>query len=583
MDIQTTKSLMQVAAGAEPADRVITNATIVNVFTGELLADQWVGIKGHWIAYTGSAAAHMIGPDTHVIDAGGKPLVPGFIDGHTHILWMTTPEQFLKNALSGGTTTIVTEIFEPYPVAGIAGVNDLLDALADQPIKIYGTAPAMVSISHRSRGIKQADLSALLARPEILGLGESYWQGILQDPEDYLPALNLTRQHRKTLEGHSAGASETKLNAYAAAGISSCHEPIQASEVIDRLRLGFYVMIREGSVRRDLETISEIKAAGVDLRRLVLVSDGLSPAELAANGYMEHIVQKAIDCGFEPMDAIRMATLNVAEHFGIDDRVGAIAPGRYADMAILPDLHIIAPELVLSNGEIIAENGKSIKTVRSHEFSSESCQTVNLSRRLDAKDFEIAVARQTDRHKARVIELVTDLVTREVQLELPIDSGLIQIDGKTGLQKIAAIDRAHTPGDMFVGLIKGLGLASGAFATSATWDSADIIVAGANDADMALAVNRIHELDGGIVVCHKGQILAELALPIFGVIADQPAQAVEQQAAEIAEALKKLGVSLRDPALTLATLTTAAIPFFRICEEGYVSLKDGKTLGLFVD
>ncbi|MFP4532351.1 MAG: adenine deaminase C-terminal domain-containing protein [Desulfobacterales bacterium] len=582
MDIQTTKSLMQVAAGAEPADKVIIHAALVNVFTGELLEGFSVGIKGERIAYTGPDAGYMIGPATHVIDAGGKPLIPGFIDGHTHILWMTTPEEFLKNALSGGTTTMVTEIFEPYPVAGIDGVNELLAALADQPVKIFATAPAMVSISRRSRAIRQADLESLLERTEILGLGESYWQGILQSPEAYLPAFQLTREHRKTLEGHSAGAGEKKLNAYAATGISSCHEPITPAEAIDRLRLGFYVMVREGSVRRDLEAIAEIKDAGVDLRRLVLVSDGLSPAELAKYGYMEHIVQKAIGCGFAPVDAIRMATLNVAEHFGVDDRVGAIAPGRYADMAIIPDMETISPELVISSGEIIARNGKALATAKSHVFSSKSRQTIRLHRRLEAKDFEINAAPRKSAHTVRVIELVTDLVTRECLMELPAENGRIKIPDADNIQKIAAIDRAHTPGDMFVGLIKGLGLASGAFATSATWDSADIIAAGADEADMALAVNRIQALNGGVVVCSQGHILAEMPLPIFGVISDQPAKAVEEQAAAIDEALAELGVSLRDPALTLATLTTAAIPFFRICEEGYVNLKDGSTSGLFV-
>ncbi len=583
MEIQTMKSLMRVAAGLEPADRVITNATVVNMFTGELLDGYTVGIREEWIAYVGSESSHMIGEHTHVIDAGGQPLIPGFIDGHTHILWMSTPEEFLKNALAGGTTTIITEIFEPYPVSGYAGVSDLLDALADQPVKIFATAPAMVSISHRSRSIKQSDLESLLARPEVLGFGESYWQGILQTPEDYLPAFKLTRDHRKTLEGHSAGASGKKLNAYATSGISSCHESIQVAEAIERLRLGFYVMIREGSVRRDLKTISEIKDTGVDLRRLILVSDGVSPAELTANGYMEHIVQTAINCGFRPVDAIRMATLNVAEHFAIDDCVGAIAPGRYADMALLPDLYTIKAELVLSNGKIIAENGKPVVAPRPHEFSTSSRQSVHLPRPFDAQDFEVSAEGRTGPQNIRVIGLVTDLVTQELSLEISIENGRIPVDAGRDLKKVAAIDRAHTPGDMFVGFIQGLGLESGAIATSATWDSADIIVAGADETDMALAVNRIHELNGGVVVCTRGSVLAELPLPVFGVISELPLQKIEGQSKEIEAAIASLGVSLRDPGLTLATLTTAAIPFFRICEEGYVNLKDGLTRGLFVE
>jgi len=583
MESQTTKALMRVAAGLEPADRVITHAALVNVFTGEVLDDYTVGIKGERIAYTGAASTHMIGENTHVIDACGRPLIPGLIDGHTHILWMSTPAEFLKYALAGGTTTIITEIFEPYPVCGYAGVSDLLEALADQPVKIFATAPAMVSISRRSRGIRPTDLEALLARPDVLGLGESYWQGVLQSPEDYLPAFNLTRSHRKTLEGHSAGASGKKLNAYTAAGISSCHEPVQVSEVIERLRLGYYVMIREGSVRRDLKALSGIKDANVDLRRLILVSDGISPADLSACGYMEHIVQTAIDCGFGPVEAIRMATLNVAAHFAIDDRVGAIAPGRYADMALLPDMYTIKPELVLSNGKIIAEKGETVTAPRSHEFSKPSRQSIRLSRRFKARDFDVTAESPGGRQAVRVIGLATDLVTRELTLDMPVEDGIIPMDAGRDIKKVAAIDRAHTPGDMFVGFIQGLGLASGAIATSATWDSADIIVAGADEADMALAVNRIHELNGGVVVCRGESILAELPLPVFGVISELPLQKVEHQSRALGAAISSLGVSLRDPALTLATLTTAAIPFFRICEEGYVNLRDGLTRGLFVE
>jgi len=571
---------MRVAQGEKAADTIITNGRVFNVFTGEMLDGLTVTIKHGRIAYVGKDGKNGLGNKTRIIDAAGKTLIPGFIDGHTHVAWLYKPEEFLKIAMPGGTTTIITEIFEPYPVAGNAGAIELLDALHDQPIKFFATAPAMVSISRRTKGIKTEDLKLLLSRNDVLGLGESYWQGILQDPDTYLPAFAETLAHGKTLEGHSAGANEKKLNAYVATGISSCHEPIQMGEVLDRLRLGLYVMVREGSVRRELKAISQIKDSNADLRRLVLVSDGVSPAALMKNGYMEFIVQKAIDFGFKPKDAIRMATLNVAEHFSLDGQIGAIAPGRFADILIIPDIRTISPEIVISNGTIIAKNGKRMVEPRPHVFSKTSRNSIQFKRPLKQKDFAVMTDNQSSHQTFRIIELVTDLVTREQHTELPVLKGEIKGKISNDIIKIAAIDRAITPGDMFTGFIKGFGLTTGAIAFTATWDSADIIVVGADDADMALAVNHIYKMQGGAVVCDNGTISEELSLPIFGVISDLPIVNIVERTRAINDRVSKMGVPHPDPLLTLATLTTAAIPFFRICEEGYVNLKDGKTVGL---
>ena len=581
--LQKTTSLMNVASGIEPADLVITGGRIFNVFTGEILDGFSVAIKHGRIAYVGIDAENGMGKDTTLIDAGGKTLIPGLIDGHTHMAWMNTPEEFLKLAMTGGTTTIITEIFEPCPVAGITGILELLDAMQHQPVKIFATAPAMVSISRRTRGMSAQDLETLLLRPDVLGLGESYWQGVLQNPDIYLPQFEKTLAFRKTLEGHSAGASEKKLNAYAATGISSCHEPIKAGEALDRLRLGMVVMVREGSVRRELEAISEIKNYGADLRRMILVSDGISAVDLKKYGYMESIVQKAIDLGFRPEDAIRMATLNVAEHFSLDGQIGAIAPGRYADILMIPDINMIRPEIVISNGIIISKNGHALVEPRPHRFSSQSRSSVKLGRVFTSKDFAIDASSGQSSQKIRLMEMVTDLVTREGIMELPVIRGQIQADISLDILKIAAIDRAVVPGDLFMGFIRGFGLSCGAVAVSATWDSADIIVIGADDADMTIAVNRLHALQGGVVVCEGGKIRAELGLPIFGVISDLPVDTVAAAIEDITKTLSAMGVPHPDPIKTAATMTSAAIPFFKICEEGYVRMKDGATVGLLAD
>lgn len=582
-DTRDSRTLINVALGKEKADLAIVNAKLVNVYTGEILDDHAISIKGKWIAYVGNNPKGSLGPQTEIIDAKGKTVIPGLIDGHTHIAWMYTVNEFLKYVIPGGTTTVVTETLEPFPVVGYAGVVDFLESLKDQPIKILATAPVMISISHAARGISQDTLQKLLDRNEIIGLGESYWQAVLQEPELLLPLFDQALHSGKTIEGHSAGASEKKLAAYVANGVSSCHEPINADQVLARLRTGLHIMIREGSIRRDLEDIAKIKERGIDLRRLILATDGASPSDLLEKGYMEYVVQKAIDCGFEPVAAIQMATLNVAEHFKLDGWIGGIAPGRYADLVIIPDIRTINAKVVISNGRVVAKDGKLWTAPREHQFSKESLNSVHLPGNLGPADFVIKAPNSDAQVQVRVIEMVTDLVTAETEMNRPVTDGELKTDIQQDLVKIAAIDRTHNPGKMFVGLIKGMGLKSGAMACSAAWDTSDIIVVGADDADMAAAVNRIHALQGGSVVIENGNIVSELALPIFGIVSDLPMETIAQKTEEIKKAVADLGVSFPDPFLTLITLSGAAIPYLRICEEGLVNLKDGKTLPLFVD
>jgi adenine deaminase len=577
---QVTLQLMKVALGEEKADLAVTNANLVNVYTGELLEDQAITVKGPWIAYVGKNADDAIGPQTEIIDANGQTIIPGLIDGHTHIAWMFTAAEFLKYAMAGGTTTVVTETLEPFHVSGYAGVVDFLESLYDQPIKILATAPAMVSISSAAHGISPEDLAKLLERDDIIGLGESYWQSVIQDSDQILPRYQQTLNAGKTLEGHSAGAGDKKLAAYVAVGISSCHEPINAEQVLERLRLGLHILVREGSIRRDLKEIAKIRDNGIDLRRLILSTDGVEPRDLIEKGYMEFVLQKAVDCGFDPIAAIQMATLNVAEHFSLDGLIGGIAPGRYADLVVIPNIKTIDAQLVISSGKVIARDGELIAAPRRHIFAKESLNSVKLPREMESSDFIITADESATEIDVRVINMVTDLVTAELAMQLPVTEGQPRLDVDEDLIKVAAIDRTHNPGKTTVGLIKGFGLKAGAMACSAAWDTSDIIVVGTDDADMAFAVNRIRSLQGAAVVCENEEILAELPLPIFGIMSDLPIENIAQRLQEIKNTAASLGVSFPDPLLTLITLTGAAIPYLRICEEGLVNLKDGKTLGL---
>ena len=573
---------MRVALGKEKADLTVVNANVVNVYTGEILPNFGISIKGKWIAYVGENAGDSIGHQTEVIDAEGQTVIPGLIDGHTHIAWMFTAAEFLKYAIAGGTTTIVTEILEPFFVCGFEGVVDFLASLKDQPIKILATAPALVSISRTARDMPPETLAKILNRDDILGLGESYWQAVLQVPEQVLPRFEQALAAGKTLEGHSAGASDKKLAAYVAGGISSCHEPINADQVLERLRMGLHIMVREGSIRRDLAEIAKIKDTGIDLRRLILSTDGVEPRDLIEKGYMEFVLRKAIEYGFDPVAAIQMATLNVAEHFSLDGVIGGIAPGRYADLVIIPDVQTIQAQMVISSGSVVANKGTLLSAPRRHTFTTPSMNSINLPRDMKPSDFIIRTDSKTSHVKVRIIDMVTDLVTAELTMQWPVINGRINSDVDQDVIKVAAIDRTHNPGNIYVGLIKGYGLKSGAMACSSAWDTSDIIVVGADDADMAGAVNRIRALQGGAVVYENGEILAELPLPIFGVMSDLPIETIADRLQEIKIAVSDLGVAFPDPLLTLITLTGAAIPYLRICEEGLVNLKDGRTVELII-
>ncbi len=583
MNSREAKEVMQTALGRQKADLVITHARLANVYTGELVDDISIAVYGKWIAYVGTEPSENIGKDTVIIDAAGKTVLPGFIDGHTHLAQLYDTAEFLRYAIKGGTTTLITETMEVFPIAGYEGVMDFLESFRDQPVKIYGTAPVNVSISSNCRVISLSAMRKLLRRDDILGMGESYWQAVLHEPDRFLPLYGETLRHKKTVEGHSAGARGRKLMAYAAAGVSSCHEPITADEVLERLRLGIYVMIREGSIRRELQAVSLLKDMDVDLRRMILVTDGVDAKELLENGYMEYIVQKAIDLGFKPMDVVRMATLNVAEHFLVDGFLGGIAPGKYADMLIVPDLKTIRPEYVISNGNVIARNGNLIVQPRKPVYSDALLNSIHIPADFVPEAFRIYTDKNAATVKVRVIDMVTDLVTNEWITDMPVDKGQVKVDTGRDIIKVAAIDRTYLPGRKFVGLVRGFHMKAGAFATTTAWDTADIVVVGASDQDIAVALNRLIALKGGMTVSKEGRIVAEFALPVFGLLSGEPLESLARSLDEINNAAAKLGVLFPKPHLSLQVLTTAAIPYLRICEEGLVNLKDGRTVGLFVE
>jgi adenine deaminase len=568
--------LKRVSLGEEKADLVISGGDLVNVYSGELLKDYSVAVKGSWIAYLGPDADHTVGPDTMVIDASGKVLIPGFVDGHAHMILYARPDEVLRYAMRGGTTTIITEIMELIYPLGYSGLIEWLDNLQDQPVKVFATVPPSITFSKdaQKRATSLDHLMEILRRDDVLGVGEGFWQEVLRGDTNFSALSAEALRLRKTVEGHAAGCRGERLSAYADLGVSSCHESISAEEVLEKLRLGMCVMIREGSVRRELEAIAKIKDMPLDFRRLALVSDGGDPRDLIKNGYMESIVQRAIDVGFDPIVSIQMATLNPAEHFGLDNILGGIAPGKHADLLIIPHLQTIKAETVISKGQIIAQGGELTVKPRKVSLPLKGLEGISVS----ASDFTVRISGKNS-FKVRVIDQVTELVTRETFLELKPQDGELRADPENDLLKVSHIS---CDGRIFTGFVKGHGFGSGAMATSCVWETFGITVVGGNKGDMALAVNRISELGGGVVLSVDGQMQAELPLPIGGLMTRLSMEETAQRLDAIQEKAEALGFPYPNAALTLATLTTPAIPFLRISEDGLVDVRSGQVVELLV-
>ncbi|MEH0023132.1 MAG: adenine deaminase C-terminal domain-containing protein [Desulfobacter sp.] len=576
------KKLMEVALGTRAPDLAVRNVDLFNVWTGRIQENVMVLVCEDRIAHVGPEDDSVPrDAGTQVVDGRGRVLIPGLIDSHTHLAWLVRPEEYVRHMLPGGTTTVITETMEIYPVAGKEGITAFLDALKPQPLRFYATLPAMGAIDPEMMGIDPDDLEALLAREEVVGLGEAYWQSVFQNPDRFLPVFDRVRRAGKCLEGHSAGARGRKLSAYAGLNITSCHEPITADQVVERLEKGLHVQIREGSIRSDLSAIASISGQGLDLSNVSLVSDGVTPERLLARGYMEDLVQASIDAGFRPEDAIRMATLNPARHFRLDQDIGSVAPGRYADMVLVPDLGTIRPEMVIAGGRIAARNQELLLPCVQSGFTARHLNTVDTRGPVTPERFEVVADTNESRIHVRAIEFVTGLVTVEHICDLSVSGGRVMPDPERDILKVVVLDRAGTPGKTFTGFVKGFGLNRGAVATSAAWDSPEIIAVGENDRDIALAVSEIARNKGGIVLAGNGEIVSSLALPVFGLLSCMTMEAAARKTAELTREIRAAGCGFDDPLLSLSTLTGAAVPYLRISSRGLVDMKTGSRVSLF--
>lgn len=579
------KSLLAVALGRQPADLVVRGGILANVYTGELLEGWGVAVAGTRIASIGPEAERHIGAVTTVIDAQGQIVAPGFIDGHTHLDCIHRLDHYLAAAIPTGLTTLITETSQVSTIGGYPALAAFLARFPCLPITALATAPTIsYLLSDRGDGapmITTEEMARLLEEPVVVGLGEVYWPAILEDRAGLRLLVAKAEAMGKGVEGHTAGARGDKLIACVAAGISSCHEPITAQEIQERLRLGLTTMVRDGSIRRDL---GALKGAlkGMVSRRLVLVSDTVWAHHLLERGYLDESARQAVRMGLEPMQALQAITLTPAEHFRIEGWVGGLAPGRQADMVLLPNLESFRPRLVIARGQIVAKDGRVTVPIPSMELPKKVFPGPLVFHPLTLNDLRIAAPAGRDRIRVRIIHFSGEIVTQTTIRELPVRGAAIPADPESDLLKVVAMDR-HGQGQITRGFVSGYGLRRGALAASISFDTANLILLGASDADMLVAAKRMLVIGGGIVVVVDGAIRAEVPLPLGGMISDQPMGVLAGQIAACQRTLSGLGCVRENPLLSAQVVTFIAIPALRIRERGLWDVRRNQVVPLIVE
>ncbi len=570
--IEPRRVLSEVALGNLPPDMMVKNGTVFNVFTGEFIKGQSIWIKDGRIAYAGPDPHPMQNDKTRVIDAEEKVLLPGLIDGHTHIISRTNIEEFVKYVIPSGTTTVITEMIELAMIVGKDGIEYFVNGLEGQPIRFFHTIPPLCGLTSAEeiKAPPNDEMLSLLKNPKCLGVGEIYWGNLFlngHQGERVRELASMALDLGKRVEGHSAGAAGRKLQAYLGFGISSCHEPITEEEVIERLQLGCWVMIREGAIRKELEGIKGIFGKEIDLRRLVLCTDGMDPQGFLEEGYLDAGLKRALKIGVRPGIAYPMVTLNVAEHFRLDHLIGSLSPGKMADLVMIPSPEEYSPELVVCEGTIIFEDGKARVGPRKVSFPDYMFHTV------DVQDRPLPAI--PTRGKVRTMELVSRLVTKENITALEDPEALKDII------LVLALDRLGGK-ESFMGFLKGFGLQRGACGSTMVWDTPDMLVAGCDPTSMKTVIGRLRERGGGAVYAIGEEVIAEFPASLCGIISLKPMEVMREEMRQVENALYKNGVKWERPVLTLDTLGSPAIPQLRITHRGYVRVRDREVLPLEV-
>ena len=561
--------------GDKKADLVLKNCSLVSVYTKEIIPKIQIAIVNDRIAYVGPDAGHAIGSKTAIIDIEGKYVGPGFADPHLHIDQFVLPSELAKKSLLCGVTSLFSDPIDIVSVSGYKGFQEFLKLGEDLPIRIFQVVPGGLPVDEKFSHSKTLSLSQeklAIKHPHVLGLGEVFsWTKVtLRDPKT-MKSLHAMLEGDCIINGHTAGASEKKLNAYVASGILSCHEPINFDQVLERLRLGMWIMIREGSIRRDLkEIIPRVLSHGLNLDRLMFCSDGLDPTDLVQYGHIDHCVRESIKLGLNPIDAISMASKNCFDYYNMNKDLGGIAPGKLADILVFDDLKSVKPNKVFVGGKLVVSNGSIVTSIKKKIIPPWIKKTIKL-KKLSSKDFAIQSKKKSV--LANTIFMQTEIITKLGSVELFTKNGSVLTSLDKDVWKVASFDRIHGTNKHAIGFLENFGADIGAFASTWSFHENDMIVIGSNDSDMSIAANTLIKNQGGLVVVKSGKVIASLPLQLAGIISTESFEKVLTNFQQINNSIIDSGCKFSRPHLIPLFLPFLALPSIRILSGGIVDVK----------
>lgn len=587
-----SRQLVDVAMGRAPADLVLRNGRWVCVQSGEIIPNTDIAIVEGRIAYVGPDGGHTIGQQTRIIDAEESYLVPGLLDGHMHVeSGMLTVTEFVRAIIRHGTTGIFIDPHEIANVFGLAGVQLMVDEAAEQPIHVWVQMPSCVpsapGLETPGASLGPQEVAEAMKWERIIGLGEMMnFPGVYFSDEKMHAEMAETRLAGKGIGGHYASPDlGLPFHGYVAGGPEDDHEGTRMEDAQARVRQGMKSMLRFGSGWHDVaEGVRAITETGIDARHFILCTDDSHSDTLVSEGHVNRAVKQAIAHGIPPITAIQMATLNTAEHFGVSRQVGMIAPGRYADILVIPDLVELDADLVIARGQMVAQNGKlhpeyiSKLNQKSFPYPDWVKNSVHLGRTLTKDDFRLLVADTLPVNTQTVIANVIGVIenqapTQHLRLELAIENGEVNSDLAKDIAKVALVERHKGTGTVQVGLVHGFGLTSPcAIASTVAHDCHHMVVVGNSEEDMAFAVNELAKLGGGQMVVNQGKVIGQVALPIAGLMSDEPAEIVAQQAASVLAGFRACGCTINNPNMQLSLLALVVIPELRISDLGLVDV-----------
>jgi len=560
--------LISVAKGEAPADLILANAKVVNVFNGEVEPGN-VAICGDRIAGVGDYQQGK-----QVLDLEGKYLAPGLINGHTHIeSSMLDVGQYARAVVPRGTLAVVTDLHEIANVCGLDGIRYVLNCARRLPLELFLMAPSCVPATHletSGANLGPQEIRQVLRWQGCIGLGEMMnFPGVLFGDAGVLSKIDLAEG--KVVDGHAPGVTGKDLSAYIAAGIYSDHESVALDEAREKLRQGMFVMIREGSSEKNLDTLLPL-VTDKTYKRCFFVVDDRSCSDLLRDGDIDAVVRKAISRGLDPVRAIQMATINTASYFR-QYRLGAVASGYLANLIAIGDLSGLRIDMVFYRGRLVARDRQPL-------FPSYRSAGKKLTSTVNVKPFGIeALKLSASAETEPVIEVVPgQIITRKRMEKVKVADGVIVPDISRDILKLVVVERHRATGNIGLGLVTGFGLKQGALASSIAHDSHNIVAVGTSDEDIFTVVKEIERLQGGLAVAAGGKVLASLALPIAGLLSDEPLEMVVAKEEKLEQQARDLGTTLSSPFSTLSFLALPVIPELRLTDLGVVDVNEFRVI-----